>query len=304
MTAGGRGRSKMRVALISVAMLSLAYVFALVVFAWMASGQNIYPETSTHSWRLSNYRDLRAEYVRFRSTTGAIISGRFFPGRSRAVIVLTHGSNDTQDGMLPWAEFLHRAGFSVFTYDSRGRGLSSGTESFGALEPLDLRSAVGYLTSRRDVDRGRIGVLGVSEGASAAIDAAARDIRIRAVVDDSGFSDVRDTFNLGLWHGFLHPKDPDGPLSFKIIELRTGINLDGIRPVDDIARISPRPILIIQGTADTTVPVSDSQANFAAAKAPKQLWWVKGAAHAQSLFVERSAYQHRVIKFFKHALLA
>src|ERR1035441_4878208 len=103
-------------------------------------------------------------------------------------IVLSHGYGDNQAQMLPYAEFLHRAGYSVFTYDMRNRGRSGGEAvTLGALEYLDLISAVAYLTTRADVDPDRIGALGLSLGGSTTLLAAASDPRIKAVVDDSGF---------------------------------------------------------------------------------------------------------------------
>src|SRR4029077_15614185 len=60
--------------------------------------------------------------------------------------------------------------------------------TLGALEPLDLVSAVDYLTTRDDIDQNRIGALGLSLGAATTILAAADDRRIGAVVADSSFS--------------------------------------------------------------------------------------------------------------------
>ena len=59
--------------------------------------------------------------------------------------------------------------------------------TLGALEQLDLMSAVDYVTGRIDVDPAGIGALGVSLGGSTTLLAAASDPRMKAVVDDSGF---------------------------------------------------------------------------------------------------------------------
>ena len=49
--------------------------------------------------------------------TGVALAGRFFPGR-RTTIIVSHSHGDNQNRMLPWADFLKRAGCSVFTCDS------------------------------------------------------------------------------------------------------------------------------------------------------------------------------------------
>ena len=62
--------------------------------------------------------------------------------------------------------------------------------TLGVLEQKDVVSVVNYAAGRSDVDANRIGILGISMGGASAILAAAKDKRIRAVVDDSGFSDA------------------------------------------------------------------------------------------------------------------
>jgi len=132
--------------------------------------------------------------------------------------------------------------------------------------------------------------------------AAARDTRIKAVVDDSGYADVRHWFNSSVVELLRHPTDPYSVLSLKMVEWRTGVNADTLRPSAKIALISPRPILIIQGTADRNLPLSNSIENFTAAKQPKELWWVKGAGHGQTLRIAGPVYVRRVVAFFRQAL--
>lgn len=275
----------------------------LGLLVWRASEQALHPLVTSYPG-LSHYPALKAQGVTFRGATGTTISGRFFPGRSRATIILSHGYGADQDQMLPWASFLHKAGFSVFTYDMRGYGRSGGSITFGALEQRDLISAVNYLVSRPDVDKGKIGALGFSLGGATTIMAVARDIRIKAVVDDSGYADIRHWFGDSLGEALRHPSEPFSALSLRMIEWRTGIDADALRPDATIALISPRPVFIIQGTADTVLATRNSRENFAAAKQPKELWWVEGANHGQTLQKAGSTYTRRVVTFFQSSLHA
>ncbi len=251
---------------------------------------------------LDDHPDLSAEEVKVKSRTGVVLAGRFFRGRTKATIVLSHGYGGNQDEMLPTASALHDAGFNVFTYDLRGCGRSTGAVTFGAREQDDLRSVIDYLTGRPDVDAGRIGALGFSMGASTTIMAAARDPRIRAVVDDSGWSDVYHWLKPSLRAVFIHPSDRFSALSLKFAELRADISLDGLKPKEDIARIAPRPLLIIHGTADESVPPGDSEQNFASAREPKELWMIEGAAHGATVAPGGATSSGRVIEFFRRAL--
>lgn len=261
----------------------------------------MHPTVAHEPYTLGSFLDLHPQSIRVVSRTGIPIVGRFFPGKSGSTIILSHGYGDDQDAMLPWAAFLHRAGFSVFTYDMRGVGQSGGASTLGVLETDDLVSVVDYLASRPDVDHSRIGALGFSLGGAVSVLAAAHDPRIKAVVDDSGLADIREWVNPGIWSGLPHPADPLSYLSLKLSSLRTGTDILSFRPVSEIAHISPRPILIIQGTADTTVPVSEGRQNYAAALQPKQLWMISGAGHGQALAREGTRYTDRTVTFFRAA---
>ncbi len=74
--------------------------------------------------------------------------------------------------------------------------------------------------------------------------------------------------------------------------------------MDVVAQIAPRPLLIIHGAEDREVPAAHSERNHAAAKAPKELWIVPGAAHAQSREIAGAEYERRVVAFFRQHLLA
>jgi len=87
-----------------------------------------------------------------------------------------------------YADRLARAGFATLAFDHRGFGESGGRrgheDSQGKL--ADLRAAVGVLASRGEVDRDRIGLVGVCLGGGYAVRAAATDPRVRAVAGIAG----------------------------------------------------------------------------------------------------------------------
>lgn len=253
-------------------------------------------------WPAGGYLDLKLQRISFMSRTGVRIVGRFFAGRSRATIILTHGYGQNENQMLPWAAFLHHAGFSVLTYDLRGHGGSGGAVTFGALEQYDLISAVDYLLTRRDVDGRRIGALGVSLGGAITILAAARDRRIKAIVDDCGYSDLRAIVDSSAQHFVGLPAFVVSPFTIPIAEWRAGVSIDAVRPMSSIGRISPRPVFIIHGFADKIISPANSLRNYDAAGRPKQLWFVPGAGHSDSRLVAGAEYARRVVAFFRRYL--
>jgi len=293
-------------------LLRLVVVLALLMTAvsWEGADLALHPPAMSSDAELAHFPALAriVQDVSFPSRPvrghGAVrLVGRFFPGRSRAAIILTHGLGPDQNQMLPWANFLHRAGYSVLTYDTRSRGGSGGAAAtLGALEQDDALGAVDYIVSRRDVDHARIGALGVSLGAVVTILAAARDRRIRAVVADSAFSDADSAISSAIMFIAHVPARPFAALTVAIAEARAGVSVDTVRPVDVVARISPRPILVIHGLADTYIPPANSARLYAAARAPKEIWRIAGAAHTGGYGVAGSAYERRVAGFFQRSL--
>ncbi|MGH7572777.1 MAG: prolyl oligopeptidase family serine peptidase, partial [Gemmatimonadota bacterium] len=72
-----------------------------------------------------------------------------------------------------------------------------------------------------------------------------------------------------------------------------------IAPVDAIGGLD-KPMLVIHGTGDVTVP--SEHAERLAAEAAADLWLVTGAHHCGAYFVDREAYTARVTAFFQRHL--
>lgn len=287
---------------ITLVALLLAAATAVVALSWRASRAALHPSAATYKWRMADFPRLRPVEVAFPGSDGTRLAGRFFAGNNGATVVLVHGYGGNQDEMLPVADALVRSDFSVLTYDARGCGQSGGKVTFGALETDDVISVIDYLEARPDVDRARIGALGFSMGAASTVMAAARDPRIKAVVDDSGWATAYGWLRPRSWDVLLRPNAPFSPLSLRFAEFRTGIRLNTLRPVDVIARISPRPILLIHGGSDTAVPPTESDRNFAAAGPPKQIWLAPGAKHGDTVELVVADYADRVVNFFRQHL--
>jgi dipeptidyl aminopeptidase/acylaminoacyl peptidase len=271
---------------------------------WVGSERMIHQPQKTFARQVADYPNLRGEEIAVPSSTGVTIAGTFFPGTSRATIVISHGYGNNRHEVLPWADFLNRAGYSTFIYDMRSRGASGGDAiTFGGLEQHDLVSIVDYLAGRPDVDPDRIGAIGVSLGGVTTILAAAREPRIKAVVDDCAYDDPATVVNTAFEHFIGLPAFPFGPVSLKLAELRTGQDASRIRAVDAVGQISPRPILIIHGMADQEVPYGNSERMYAAAGEPKSLWLVPGAKHGLNKWeIARDEYERRVADFFRQNL--
>jgi len=106
----------------------------------------------------------------------------FQPLERPATILVLHGYGMMKESMAPWAFVLAQAGYRVVVVDLRGHGQATGSRiGFGKYETADLRQVLDYLMARGLCDE-RVGVLGLSYGATLALNWAARDPRVRTVV--------------------------------------------------------------------------------------------------------------------------
>jgi pimeloyl-ACP methyl ester carboxylesterase len=104
------------------------------------------------------------------------------PKPARGTVLLLHGYLQTREFLVPWAVRLAEAGYRCVLVDLRGHGASTGKHiSFGAFESRDLAQLLDDL-QRRGWDVSRVGILGVSYGASVGMVTAGQDPRVAAVV--------------------------------------------------------------------------------------------------------------------------
>lgn len=100
----------------------------------------------------------------------------------RGTILLLHGYLQNRNYVVPWAVRLAQAGFRCAVLDLRGHGASTGDHiSFGAFESQDITQVLDDL-ARRGWDVSRVGLFGVSYGASIALLTAGHDSRVNTVV--------------------------------------------------------------------------------------------------------------------------
>lgn len=189
---------------------------------------------------------------------------------------------DPGDGGYPLlAERICRDGLAVLIFNFRGTGDSGGNlDILGWVR--DLQAAIDYLWSLADIDKSRLSLIGFSAGAAVSVYVASRDERVSGVAacacpaDFSLFSE-RDEPQVIVdrFRSIGAIRDADFPSSAQAW-------LDDFRPitpVKHVARIAPRPLLLVHGSQDETVPESHAHRLYKIAREPKQLVIIDGAGH-------------------------
>ncbi len=242
---------------------------------------------------------LGMEAVSFRSTDHSLLRGWYIPSRTGAAVVLCHGTDGDRSMMLRDARPIAKGGAGVLMFDWPGHGESGGGPvRFGASERAALEGAVNFLVARPEVDPQRVGALGFSMGSYILAQVASRDTRLRAIVLEGAFGDADEQARAEYSHSGV------APVLGAILALRAGgMDVHELRPLDVIGRIAPRPVVLVVGTSDMTVPERLSQRLYDEARDPKELWVIDGARHGGYSAAD-SAYGLRLRAFFAQALTA
>jgi len=270
---------------------------------------------------------LGGEVVRLRARDGLRLGGRWLPAERvgdwepephDAILVLHGYSGSVAPDLVEYGPFLRRIA-GVLGLDFRGHGDSDdGPTTFGMLEVEDVAGALAWLGERGIT---RVALFGTSMGGIAAIasvailgdgalvaaDADASPTkapidaprpRIAAVVAESvPMSVVTPVANriAAPLHGFIADR------LFAAAARRLGADPRDTEPRKLIPLVEPVPLLLIHGSADTTVPIDDGRRLADLAGPSSQHWIVQGADHSRSHATSPQDYERRVTDFLRMA---
>ncbi len=236
---------------------------------------------------------LSYENVHFTSADGTRLNGWFIPATNRqnakeakGTVVHFHGNAQNMSSHWRLVAWLPKQDYNVFVFDYRGYGDSEGKpEPKGVFE--DSNAALNYVRSRGDVDPQRLFVFGQSLGGTNAIAVVGAGNRagVKAVAIESTFYSYSAIANDKLSGAGLLVSDDYAASKF-------------------VAAISPIPLLLIHGTADTVIPHAHSARLLADAREPRRLIDVPGAGHLEPMAAERfgTTYQRALTDFFDASL--
>lgn len=193
---------------------------------------------------------------------------------ARGTIVYLHGIADNRTSAEGVIRRFHPRGFDVIAYDSRAHGESEGTAcTYGYFETRDLRRVLDTIPSPPIV------LVGSSLGAAVALQEAADDPRVSAIVAAESFSDLRTVATERAPFVFTAAAIDR---AFALAERQAGFDVNTVSPEAAASRIRV-PVLLLHGDADTDTPPDHSRRILAALSGPKRLILVPGARHNGAL---------------------
>ena len=213
---------------------------------------------------------LQYEEVEFQSSDNneLTLRGWWIANESKNTIIYLHGIDSNRAGhtseqtVPPGLEVLkhmHTMGYSIFTFDLRGHGVSDTAKvGLGVKEIADIKGAINYLESTKNVEK--VALYGISYGAVLAILAGNVDDNVKGIFIDSPYNMITDLITGEIPRRTPIPGFIAGFLSQGIVWssiLLEGINLDEIRPYESIKDLK-YPVLMVHCKDDKRIPIYHS----------------------------------------------
>jgi pimeloyl-ACP methyl ester carboxylesterase len=234
------------------------------------------------------------EPITLTTLDGLELAAWYTPTNNGALILLAHGYGGARS--LEMHVLFARNDYGVLSWDFRAHGDSEGRLcTMGLLEARDVEAALDFALAQTDVER--VGAYGGSMGAAALIEAAARRDEIYALVLEGAFPTLEEQFRRTVDLGILRP------FVQLFAEREAGFAVDDLRPIDQIPKIQPRPVFILQGQEDRVIPPDSAQRLFGAAGDPRRLWLEPNVGHVGMFAADPEGFEGEVIGFFDEVLL-
>ncbi|HUF37504.1 MAG TPA: dienelactone hydrolase family protein [Anaerolineales bacterium] len=326
-----RFRRVLRLAAVGVLSALVALDFAM---AWLFLDPLLRPGCRVPE-RIAAFPD--PQPVELHTEDELVLEGWYYPSRNGRAVLALGGVGGSLGRTQPPVEFLLEAGYGVLQIGNRacagapvaletgalvtlgaGAPVTLGTGApvtlgagapvmlgtgalvtLGALEVLDAEAGLRFLLSRPEIEPGGIALYGFSMGGAAAIQTAARQPAVAAVIAEGGY------YNLGddIVERGSERSLPEFVFLYTlagVYRLRTGVDPWEVSPIDVIGAISPRPVLLIYG--ETEAESGRAALQFAAADEPKELWIVPGGGHGTNHLVGGMEYEEKVLEFLARVL--
>jgi alpha-beta hydrolase superfamily lysophospholipase len=244
--------------------------------------------------------EFAATAIVFDSQSGSAIHGWLSRrDQSFGTVLLLPAVRENRLSMVPRAKFLREAGYSTLLIDLQATGESPGEViTFGWRERLDVLAAVRFL--HQHLPGEKVAIVGISLGGAAAL-LAAPELAVQAVVVEA----VYPSIDIAVENRLRMRIGPAGsalaPLLLLPLHSRIGADRQQLRPVDHIGQLRC-PVFVIGGAEDLHTREADTRLLYDAARHPKQLWLIPGAAHVDYFDALGEEYRRRLLAFLADAL--
>ena len=184
---------------------------------------------------------------------------------------------------MRYVAYLHPLGYNLLTFDARNHG-SSSFEKHPTVWTFteDTLAAINYVSQLDSFSSGEFGIIGLSIGGGAVINAASTNHQVKSVITVGALSHPAEVMKLEFQKRRIPPFIPK--FLFSYIKFRFNIDFDKIAPVNNIQN-AKADILLVHGDEDITVPLAQGYVLEKAANREKTHLWIvpeKGHSNCES----------------------
>ncbi len=284
----------LRLFAVTVSALLLAFLILSLYISQQWALAFLHPARVISSGESLKEHNISYQDVELVTADGVTLSAWYTPPQNGAVILLAHGYADNRPESI--YVMLAKEGYGVLAWDFRAHGLSGGEFStLGYYEQMDAEAALDYAIAQEGVEH--VGAWGGSMGAATLVLTTSKRAEIEALVSDSSFPSLDDVMQVSF------PFEIIRPLIMFFGEYYSGANMDEVCPVDEIGKIGPRAVFVIDGWEGAAVIMNSPYRLYDAANEPKRLWVEEGVPHLGMLANNPKKYQNQIIQFFDEYLL-
>ncbi len=218
--------------------------------------------------------------------------------KAKGTIIILHGIASCKESMLGVAASFADTGYNCILYDSRANGESGGKYcTFGYYEKYDVSKYIDAALSKyKNVEP--FGIYGHSLGAAVAVQAMAKDHRIKCGVIVSPFADLRE-----IVHDYVKRISfiPFYFFSNMIIDKSGEIAnfpADSVKPEISAKQIT-QPVMIIHGLNDERIAPENGKRIFNNLASKEKEWYpIPGGGHNNLSILEGNEFRSKVVNFY------
>ncbi|XMO25115.1 alpha/beta hydrolase [Leptospira sp. 'Mane'] len=285
----------------AILLLSAGYYFSTEIVAFKVRSME---EDHTRS-KIKDFKQIglpEPETLRFQNGTISIQSWFFKnPKKKKCGVILLHGHTGTRWGILKYTPLFWKRGCSLFVYDARHHGESSGEfGTYGFYEKFDLDKGIEYFSEVSGIPEEKIGALGESYGAATVLQLSNVRKEVAFIIAESPYKDMRSIIEKRAVELYGYPILVVSAVAFQIAELRANFLVEDTSPLKAASQISA-PVLLIHSKTDEFTPYEHSVEILEAIPGKKKKLFITewGAAHSKSINTNYKEVENSVDAFIK-----
>lgn len=220
-------------------------------------------------------------------------------------VILAHGYGMEAKSMGDFAKFYrNQLGYNVLLPDARGHGMSEGHyKGFGWHERIDYLKWIEHVNLTNGWNE-KIVLHGLSMGGATVMMTSGEVLppNVKAIIEDCGYTSAYDQIQYQFGQQYKLPKWLAMPSTNLLTKLRAGYSFKEATAIGQVKK-NKIPMLFIHGEIDDYVPYDMVHQLFEACTAPKEIYTVPDANHAEAFYKSPETYIKTVKEFLEKYVL-